>query len=604
MFVGTVGYAAPEQCLGQPVDARADIFSLGVVLFEMLAGARPFPGDDVTTVMRAMLQGDPPHIADAVSGVSPALDSLMTRALSRNQAHRPETVREFREGLRAIATDQRQAVADPAPAPTRRRGWVAVPILVVALGTAALVWSLASKGVEVVNPVMVSKPVVAVMPLTNATGDSSNDYVAVGIADNLITRLAGLPSITVLSRAAVIGARTRPGDLPALAAELGATYLIDGSVQQAGQRFRITLTLVRPDRSVAWADTAEGTFAGIFELQTRLASMLAQALAVQLSAADRASLAQQPTLDPDALAAYWRGRALLERRDVKGNTEASLAAFDDAIRRDPRFAIAHAARGEALWRSDMESRDPEIAKQALDEGLAALRLDPNQPQVRYSLALALAGSGRLAEATEELQRALVLQPTYDDARRQLGTVLAQQGRIDEAFAEFQKAIALRPTYAGHYTALGFALYQAGRYQEAADAFTKVVELQPDTATGYNNLGTAYRRLGRTDEALASSRKAIAITPSAQPVLEHRSHPPRARRLCGRRRGLREGDRTASELARDAAQSRGRLSPPGARGGGAGRVRAGDPPGRTRSGRQSPRPADAGSVGRLSREGGS
>ena len=137
MFVGTVGYAAPEQCLGQPVDARADIFSLAVVLFEMLSGQRPFAGDDVTTVMRAMLQADPPHVSDSVPTLTPALDSLIMRALSRSPAQRPGTVREFREGLRAIVTDQRLAALPPAPisASASRPRWLIAAVLAVALGT-------------------------------------------------------------------------------------------------------------------------------------------------------------------------------------------------------------------------------------------------------------------------------------------------------------------------------------------------------------------------------------------------------------------------------------------------------------------------------------
>ena len=116
MFIGTVGYAAPEQCLGQAVDARADVFSLGVVLFEMLTGKRPFEGDEATIVMQAMLQSDPPHVADAAPAISPALDGLITRALARNPAHRPQTVRELREGLRSIVTDRREPVASSGPA--------------------------------------------------------------------------------------------------------------------------------------------------------------------------------------------------------------------------------------------------------------------------------------------------------------------------------------------------------------------------------------------------------------------------------------------------------------------------------------------------------
>lgn len=512
-FVGTVGYAAPEQCLGQSVDARADVFSLSVVLFEMLTGKRPFPGQDATTVMRAMLQTDPPRVALGKPEVSPALDSLIARGLSPNPSERPQTVGEFREGLRALApTDVRAHAVAP-----RRRGWVVAALIATVLGTGVLVSSLIPGRITAPSTTSVTKPpVVAVMPLANASGDAANDYLALGVAESLITRLAALPSITVLSRSAVADARGRLPDLPALAAELDASYLVDGSVQQSGDRLAINLSLVRPDTSVAWADTVEGTFDQIFTLQTRLASALAQALVVQLSAADRASLAEQPTRSSEALAAYWRGRALLERRDIRGNLDAALSAFDLAIRQDPRFAIAHAARGEALWARYLDTRNPQTAQEAIEAGTTALRLDPGEPQVRYSLALTLAGNGRLEEATEELQRALALQPNYDEALSQLGSVLARLGRLDEAVAEFRKAIALRPNFAGHYYSMGVSLLLAARYGDAAAAFERVVQLQPNNTSAYNNLGIAYRRIDRTEEAVANWRKAIAISPSAQP----------------------------------------------------------------------------------------
>ncbi len=509
-FTGTIGYASPEQCLGQPADARADIFSLAVVLYEMLAGDRPFPGREATTVVRAMLEGDAPHISTVVPGIPPPLDDLLARALSRDPARRPQTAGEFREGLRAHLPTGPIPIILARP----RRVWALAAMLVAAVGVGALLWSIGSAPFILGRPANVQVPVIAVMPLTNASGDSSKDYLALGVADNLITRLASLPSVTVLSRSAVADARSRTRNLPALAAELDATYLVDGSVQQAGDQLRINLNLVRDDASVAWAETVEGSFDKIFELQTRLASVLAEALQVQLSAADRATLAQQPTLNSDALAAYWRGRMLLERRDIKGHTTEALRAFDEAVGLDPRFADAHAARGEALWALYLDTKDPAIANSAVEAGVTALRIDPNRANVRYSLALSLAGNGRLDEAVEELQRALALQPNYDDARRELGSVLARQGKIDEAVAELRRAIALRPSFWGHYSTLGLRLYQAARYDEAAEAFSRVIQLQPDNFIGYQQLGTVYQAVGRDVEALANYQRATSIRPSA------------------------------------------------------------------------------------------
>lgn len=508
-FVGTIGYAAPEQCLGQPADARADIFSLGVVVYEALTGKRPFVGSDATTILRAMLQQSPMDLASHATHIPVPLETLLSQMLAAHPDARPQTAREVRDELRAMAPAISGTGVTPAP---RRRLWAAAVLISVALVTGALVSSLGSnRGAPAATEV--KAPVVAVMPLTNASGDPSKDYLALGIADSLITRLAAIPAVTVLSRAAVAEVRSRTAVIAEVAKELGATYTVDGTVQQIGNQLSITLNLLRPDSTVAWGETVTGPLESIFELQTRLASALSHGLSVQLSAADRAHLAEQPTMNADALAAYWRGRALLERRDVKGNLDAAIAAFDEAIRYDGRYADAHAARGEALWARYVDTKDPAAAEQAIEAGTTALRFGPTRPGVRYSLALALAGSGRLDDAIEELQHALALQPNYDDARRELGNVLARQGKLEQAVVELRKAIALRPQFWGHHSALGLRLFSAARYEEAAEEFRQVIALQPDNYIGYQQLGTVLQALDRGEEALANYERATSIRPN-------------------------------------------------------------------------------------------
>ena len=507
-FVGTIGYAPPEQCLGQSVDARADIFSLGVVLFEMLTGRRPFTGHDATSLVQSMLSGKSPHVRSHSGNVSPELDGLIARMLSSDPAKRPANVREVRDVLLPLAPTERIILVAP---PRRRRTWPLLALLAAAALTGALVTSILRREPA---PTPEKPPVIAVLPLTNASGDATKDYVAVGFADSLITRLAGVPTVTVLSRAAVADARRRTADIPKLANELDVTYFVDGSVQQSEDGLRVTLNLIERDGAVAWADTAEGPAESLFDLQTRLASSLAQVLSLRLSAADRATLAKQPTMNPEAFAAYSRGRALLDRRDIRGNTQASLAAFEEAAKLDPNFADAHAARGEALWDLYLGSKNPGLANAAVEAGYLALRLAPNRANVRYSLALTLKGRGELQQAADELQRALALRPNYDDARRELGDVLARQGRVDEAIAEFRAAIELRPNFWAHHYALGISLVRAARYNEAAAAFRRTVELQPDNASAHANLGAAYHFLGRLDDALASYERAVEIRPSS------------------------------------------------------------------------------------------
>jgi tetratricopeptide (TPR) repeat protein len=511
-FVGTMGYAAPEQCLGQTVDARADLFSLGVILFEMVTGRRPFGGREPSTVLRAMLSESPPRARTLARGVPAELDDLIAQLLLPDPGRRPQTAAEVGRALRgSTPTERDQSVVMPTP----RRPWVMAVLIASALATGALVSSLVfDRETPWETPVAARSPVVAIMPLTNASGDSSRDYVATGVAENLVTRLAGVPTLTVLSRAAVNEAHRRQPDLALLARELDASYLVDGSVQQSGRQLRIDLRLVQPDGKVAWADNVQGDLDQIFELQHRLTAAVAQALEVRLSAADRASLAEQPTLNPQAFAAYSRGRALLDRRDIKGNTQAALAAFDEAIQLDPRFADAHAARGEALWDIYLGNKDPSFAQAAVNAGFEALRLAPNRANVRYSLALTLKARGELDNAAEELQRVLAIRPNHDDARRELGDVFARQGKIDAAIVEFRSAIAVRPNYWPHHNALGISLLRAARYEEAAEAFGRTVALQPDNASAHANLGVAYHFLDRLDQALASYQRAVELRPSS------------------------------------------------------------------------------------------
>ena len=510
-FIGTAGYAAPEQMVSSAVDERADLYALGVVLFEMISGRRPFPGNDRVQLASVKLSTDAPKLSSTGPVVPLPLERLVASLLERDRERRPATATDVVSELRAIS-----GTTNTGPLPVRRprRSWIAAAaVSILALAGFGMWGKSYFTGAPSGNAS--APPVVAVLPLQNISGDPSRDFVAAGIAESLISSLAAVPSVTVLSRASVAEARSRIKDSGALTKDLGATFLVDGSVQESGGTLRVSLSLVRQDRSVAWADTIEGTFERIFDLQSRLASALSSALVVRVSASEQARMNDQATSDPQALAAYWRGQTLLERRDIKGNLDASIAAFSDAVARDNNFALAHAALGAAYWAKYLETSVADWTQKAVDAGTTALRLDPGRPEVRYTVALTLSGRGRNDEAMEELNRALAIRPNYEDARRQLGLVLGRLGRVDEAVAEYRKALALRPTAASTYSSMGLMLYSAARYDEAIDAFRKATELQPDNFMGFQRLGTAYHAAGKVDLALENYRRATEIRPSAE-----------------------------------------------------------------------------------------
>lgn len=507
-FIGTPSYAAPEQMVSSAVDERADIYALGVVLFEMISGQRPFRGSDPVQLASSKLGTDAPALSSTGQLVPPALDRIVASLLERDRERRPASASNVLSALRAIYGSKTGTLQ---PAYSRSLVAIAATLLIVTLGGFGL-WTVRNFKPTVTRAIAAS-PVIAVLPLANMSGDASRDFVAAGIAESLISSLATVPSVTVLSRASVAEARARNKDSAALTKDLGATYLVEGSVQESGGALRVSLNLVKSDRSVAWGDNLEGTFEKIFELQSRLASALTSALVVRVSASERDRTNAQPTTSPEALAAYWQGRTLFEQRDIRANLASAIVAYSRATTLDPSFALAHAALGEAFWNRYVETKDVVWAQKAIDAGFTALRLDANAAEVRYTLAVSLAGTGKLDEAVSEFRHALAIQPNYDDARRELGRVLVDLGRVDEAVAEFDKAIAARPQYWGHYSVKGRALYAAGRYTEAVEALKHAAEVQPDNSIPWQQLGTVYQQMGNKEEAILNYQKALTIRPN-------------------------------------------------------------------------------------------
>jgi len=502
-FMGTPGYVPPEQWAGKTVDERADLYALGVVLFEMLTGKRPFPERDPFTLALAAIDRIARRVSSLRPDVSPALDKLVARLLAADPALRPPRARIVADELRALLAPP------PLPPPPPWKMWAATAVLVLGVVGGALWWWLRPVRLDVRNPV------IAVLPLANDTGDSANDYLAAGVADSLITSLASFPTVTTLSRAMVAEARGRLSTPSALARDLGATLVVDGTVQRQEDQLRISLSLIWPDGKVVWSEAAEGPARDVFAIQARLASALVSALSLQMSADDESRLETPPTSNANALDAFWRGRALLERRDTPGNLQLAEVAFKEALRLDARFVDAHTGLGETYWELYNTTRDPRWVPQAQQASAAALALAPDVAAVRLAIGITLTSSGRYAEAVQELQRALAMRPNDDEARRYLGKALAALDRLDEAVAEWRKALAIRPNNWQVLSDMGRALYGKGRLTESESAYRQLIELRPDNVIGHQGLGTVLQTLGRVPEALASYERATAITPAGQ-----------------------------------------------------------------------------------------
>jgi serine/threonine-protein kinase len=521
---GTLPYMAPEQVLSHPVDPRTDIYALGVVLFEMLAGCRPFEAPDRLDLGAQVLAGSVPPLSKLNAAVPTAVVEAVSRAMARQPAQRYQSADAFAEALtRARHSPLAERTVTPSAAPgvkSIKARRAAVPIVVLAAVTLAgfTLWARRSAAPPVVETL--HDAVVAVLPLKNLSGESQNDYLSVGVTDVVTTKLAALSGARVLSTNATAAYRDGNDRVERATRDLGATLVVDGSLQRAGNKLRVTASLLRADsRNIVWSGTFDAAVEDIFSLQRQLTDGLigglqtGGALKGGITTKDRVRLGDAPTTNTDAFANFAQGRSFLERPDVPGSLDRGATLLESAIALDPAFALAHAALGETYWAQYQRTRDQAWIDKARQATLEALRLDPEQAGVRYSLAVIYNGTGRTPQAIEELRRAIALQPLADDAHRLLGEITARSGDVDGGVAELRRAVELRPSYWGNYWSLGLTLLNAGRHDDAIPAFRRVTELQPDSARGFQALGTAYHQNGDLNSALEHYQRSITLTPN-------------------------------------------------------------------------------------------
>jgi tetratricopeptide (TPR) repeat protein len=364
-------------------------------------------------------------------------------------------------------------------------------------------------------PIVARSPIVVVLPFTNLSGDPSKAHICAGISTSLTIALARLNGVRTISSSVTDDFVRKYGRNPSrIAKELDATMVVDGGVQESGGRLRITASLVRPDGSIEWPYEDTVGLSEIFTLQARLAENLGAHLASRLTEVSRQLLAKPLTTDVAAFEDYSRGMEYIERRDVPGNLQLAVDAFRRAVARDPKFSAAHAALGEACWLLYFQTKQQQWVDKSREAILEALRLDPEQSEVRLSLAQLLRGTGRADEALAELRKVTAAQPDNDDAHRLIGQILSDRAQFNAALTEFNEAIRLRPGFWTNHMSLAAAYLKAGRLAEAARSYLRVTELQPDNAWAFGNLGVAYMELGENRRALESLERSIAITPDA------------------------------------------------------------------------------------------
>ena len=470
---GTLRYMAPEMLRGELADFRSDIFSLGVVLFEMATGKPPFTGATASELIASILRDEPRLPSSLRPGLAGGLDQVLPRALQKDPSRRFTSAEEFHGALHAA----RLAPADETARPIRS---------------------------------------IAVLPLDDFSGDPEQAFFSDGMTDVLINNLARIRALKVISRASVMQYRNAKKPLATTAAELGVDAVVEGSVVRAGGRVRITARLIDAvhDR-LLWADDYERDLGDVLALQSEVARSIAASIELELTPQEHAQIdhAGRP-VDPAVHEAYLMGRYFWYKRTSE-SVRRGLRCFEEAVSLDPAYAPAHVGIADSYIVDGGRYLDvpPKIAyARARSAALQALRLDDNLAEAHTSLAAVLTdyewdwiGSDR------EYRRALELNPNYATAHSWYAEQLSRMGRHDEAIAEAQRALELDPVSIFSSMLVAWILYFARRYDEAIAQANKTLELDADYATALRILGWALEETRRYSEAIAAHRRACALT---------------------------------------------------------------------------------------------
>jgi serine/threonine protein kinase/Flp pilus assembly protein TadD len=511
--LGTVAYMSPEQASGQEVDARSDLFSLGVVLYEMATGKHPFPGTDADEVLRAVQIQSPVSMKQINPAVPSELIAITTKAMEKDRSRRYQAAASMLTDLERLRDlSQRR--------PSKWKVALTTTLPVVLLVTIGL----ASWRIPHVREWISGKPSnvvpqinsLAVLPLKNLTGDDSQEYFVDGMTDSLITKLAQIKALRIISRDSVMEYRKREKSPTEIAKELNVDFIVTGSVVRSGDSVSIDAQLLRASSGEAvWTKTYQRQTNDIATLQNDVTRGIASEIRVKLTPQEQARLAGEPSVKPEAYEFYLMGRYCWNKRTADGY-EKAIQFFQRALEVQPDYARAYAGLADSIaflgaWQKRGLSRAETIAL-ARSNAQRALQLDDNLAEAHASLAsISYLYDWNWPVAENEFRRAIELNPNYASAHHWYAYYCFSRNRVDEGLREIRLAQQLDPQSLIIQSDAGQLLYWARRYDEAIVQERRVLEMDENLAWPHRFLGLSYFAKQQYPEAIQELQSNVRLS---------------------------------------------------------------------------------------------